>query len=300
MPVYILSRLVSVIGVVLAVAIITFLTLHLLRPEAWAFDQRSLPAQLWDYMSHLVRLDFGRSWDFQRTPINHILGQGVPADVSLLAGGLVVGTVAGMTAGAVCAIHPDRWFTRVLQALASFFLCAPVYWVGLMSILAFGAEFGAIPIPGFVLNQYEPLSQNPAKWLQALIVPWLVLAAPLAALCLRMTRAAMVDVLDEDYLRTALAKGLKERTVARRHALPAASSPVLTLVGVTMATLVTNMILIEQVFSIPGAFRFTTKAMGDGNFPLLQALTIVAAVLVVTANLVIDIVHAAIDPTIRV
>ena len=86
----------------------------------------------------------------------------------------------------------------------------------------------------------------------------------------------------------------------RRHALPAASSPVLTLVGVTMATLVTNMILIEQVFSIPGVFRVTTKAMGDGNFPLLQALTVFAAVLVVTANLIIDIVHAAIDPTIRV
>src|SRR6478609_1888255 len=187
MPVYILSRLVSVIGVVLAVAIITFLTLHLLRPEAWAFDQRSLPAQLWDYMSHLVRLDFGR--DFQRTRINDILGAGVPADISLLAGGLVIGTIAGMAGGAVCAAHPGRWYTRVLQAVASFFLCAPVYWVGLMLILTFGAEFGAIPIPGFVINVYEPLTQNPAKWLQALLVPWLVLAAPLAALVLRMTRA---------------------------------------------------------------------------------------------------------------
>jgi peptide/nickel transport system permease protein len=109
----------------------------------------------------------------------------------------------------------------------------------------------------------------------------------------------MAEVLDEDYLRTAIAKGLRERQVTRRHALPAAASPALTLVGVNMATLVTNVVLIEHAFSIPGVFRYTTKAMEDGNFPLLQGMTIAAAVMVVGANLIVDVIHAWIDPTIR-
>jgi peptide/nickel transport system permease protein len=211
----------------------------------------------------------------------------------------VLGTAAGMAGGAVCARRPGSIVTRVLEAAAAFFVIAPVYWVGLMLILGFGADFGVIPIPGFVINQYAGLTHDPVKWLQALIVPWIVLGLPLAALCLRMTRAAMVDVADEEYLRTALAKGLRERTVNRRHALPAASSPVLTLVGVNMATLVTNVVLIEHAFSIPGVFRFTTQAMDDGNFPLLQGMTLAAAVMVVGANLVVDVIHAVIDPTIR-
>jgi peptide/nickel transport system permease protein len=299
LPVFILSRLLSVVAVVLAVAVITFLTLHLLRPEAWAFDQRSLLTQLWDYMTGLVQYDLGQSWDRQGLPVTDFLNKGLPADISLLIGGLVLGTVLGMAGGIVCATRPRRWYTRILEVTATFFLCAPVYWVGLMLILGFGADFGLIPVPGFVINQYQPLTENPLKWLQALIVPWFVLGMPLAALCLRMTRAAMTDVLDEDYLRTALAKGLRERTVNRRHALPAASSSVFTLVGVNMATLVTNVVLIEHAFSIPGVFRFTTQAMDDGNFPLLQGMTLAAAVMVVTANLLIDVVHAAIDPTIR-
>jgi peptide/nickel transport system permease protein len=299
LPVFILSRLVSVIAVVLAVAVITFLMLHLLRPEAYAFDHRSLATQLWEYLRGLAHYDLGTSWDRQGLPVTSFLNKGLPADISLLFGGLLVGTVIGIAGGAVCASRPGRWYTRVLEALAAFFLCAPVYWVGLMLILTFSADFGLVPVPGFVINEYEGLTQDPLKWLQALIVPWIVLGLPLAALCLRMTRAAMTDVLDEDYLRTALAKGLRERTVNRRHALPTAVSPVFTLVGVNMATLVTNVVLIEHAFSIPGVFRFTPQAMEDGNFPLLQGMTIAAAVMVVCANLFVDVVHAAIDPTIR-
>src|SRR4051812_16118815 len=117
LPVFILTRLVSVVAVVLTVAAITFLMLHLLRPEAWAFDHRPLLTQLWDYMSHLVRYDLGRSWDNQGHPVSEFLNKGVPADLSLLIGGLVVGLVAGLAGGAVCATRPGRWYTRVLEAL---------------------------------------------------------------------------------------------------------------------------------------------------------------------------------------
>ena len=145
----------------------------------------------------------------------------------------------------------------------------------------------------------EPISQDVGAWLHSLIVPWIVLGLPLAAVCLRMTRAAMTDVLEEDYLRTALSKGLSSAAVARRHALPAASSPVLTLVGVNMATLVTNTVLIEHAFSIPGLFQGLTQAMSDANFPLLQGMTIVTAAMVVVANLVVDVLQASLDPRVR-
>jgi peptide/nickel transport system permease protein len=301
LPVFILTRLLSVAGVVFGVAVITGLMLHVLRPEAWEGDPRSLPEELVDYLRGVfLHYDFGVGWDRQGRPVAETINQGLPADISLLAGGLVVGTVAGMAGGAVCAMRPRTLTARVLDALAAFFLCAPVYWVGLMLILTFGEGFGLIPIPFFRTNIYEPISQDPGAWLQALIVPWLVLGAPLAALCLRMTRAAMTDVLHEDYLRTALAKGLSSSAVARRHALPAASSPVLTLVGVNMATLVTNVVLVEHAFSIPGLFQGLTEAMEDGNFPLLQGMTIVTAALVVVTNLVIDVIHGWIDPRVRV
>lgn len=300
LPAFILTRVVAIVVVVLAVAVITFLMLHLLRPEAWAGDPRSTAHQLVDYVKGVfLHYDFGTSWETQSPPVADKLNEGVPADVSLLVGGLVVGTVTGMAGGAYCASRPGRPLTRLLEGLAAFFLCAPVYWVGLMLILTFGDEFGVIPIPLFQTNVYQPLSESPGEWLRALLVPWFVLGAPLAALCLRMTRASMADVLDEDYLRTALAKGLTPWGVTRHHALPAASSPVLTLVGVNMATLVTNMVLIEHAFSIPGLFQDLPAAMENGNFPLLQGMTIVTATLVVLASLAVDVVQAWIDPRVR-
>jgi peptide/nickel transport system permease protein len=275
--------------------------LHVLRPESWSWDHRSLMTQLLDYLKGVfLHWDFGTSWDKQGRPVSEALDKGIPADISLLAGGLLAGGLMGVAGGAVCATRPRTLAARVLEWLAAFFLCAPVYWVGLMVILVFSGEFGLIPIPWFKSNQYAGLTEDPLSWLQALVVPWIVLGLPLAALCLRMTRAAMVDVEHEDFLRTAAAKGLSGAAVTRRHQLPAAISPVLTLVGVNMATLITNVVLVEHAFDIPGVFRLTTSAMDDGNFPLLQGMTIVAAVMVVCANLAVDVLHAAIDPRVRV
>jgi peptide/nickel transport system permease protein len=300
LPVFILTRLLSVVAVVVSVTVITFLTIHLLRPESFAFDQRPLLTQLVDYLDRVfLHGDFGTSWDKQGRPVSELLRKGLPADVALLAGAMVLGTIIGMVGGAICARRPSSLVARLLGAGAAFFIIAPVYWVGLMLILTFGAGFGLIPIPFFETNIYEPISADPWNWFRSLAVPWLVLSLPLAALCLRMTRAAMVDVEHEDYLRTALAKGLSEREVVRRHALPVASSPVFTMVGVNMATLVTNVVLVEHAFSVPGVFRNTTSAMNDANFPLVQGMVIAAAVLVVVANLVVDVVQAAIDPRVR-
>ena len=297
---FLFTRLLSVLVVMLAVTAITFLMMHILRPESFG-DPRPLATKLFEYLERgFLHLDFGQSWDRQGSEVTDVVLAGLPADVSLMAGGLVLGTVAGTIAGAYCAARPGTLSTRVLEAAGAFFLIAPVYWVGLMLILTFGAGFGAIPIPFFETNVYEHPQDDLVDWFRALFVPWIVVGLPLAALCLRMMRTSMTDVLDEDYLRTATAKGLHETTVLRRHAGPAAASPVLTLVGVNMATMLTNVVLVEHAFSVPGVFRLTRDAMNDGNFPLLMGMTVAGAAMVVVANLVVDVVHAFIDPRVRV
>ena len=301
LPRFIVTRLLSVIAVVLTVTALTWLVIRLSRPEAYQGDPRSVPEQLWDYLQRVfLHYDFGISFDRQGQPVSAMITKAFPVDVARFAGALLIGPLLGIAAGAFCAARPGTIPARILEMLAAFFLIAPVYWVGLMLILTFGAGFGRIPIPFFETNIYVPFSQDPLTWARSLFVPWLVISAPLASVCLRMMRASMVDVLHEDYLRTATAKGLPAWTVLRRHALPAASSPVLTLAGTQMAVLFTNAVLVEQAFSLPGLFRYTPQAMTDGNFPLLLGMVIAGAVLVVVANMIVDIVHAWIDPRVRV
>ena len=293
------TRLLAVAGVVLAVAALTFVMLHVLRPEAFP-DPRPLHVELLDYLERVfLHYDFGISRGRQRRPVAELLNDGIEADVSLLVGGLAIGCLAGMAGGVLCAVRPRRPLTRLLEGAATFLLCAPTYWVGLMLVLLFGAGVGVVPLPLFETNVYRPLLEDPGAWLQALVVPWLVVAAPLAAMCLRMVRASAVEALEEEYLRTAAAKGLRERAVLRRHLVPGASPPVLTLTGVNMATMLTNVVLVEQVFGIPGVFRNVPGAMSNGDFELIQGMTIVGAVLIVGANLVVDMVHARIDPRVR-
>jgi peptide/nickel transport system permease protein len=144
-----------------------------------------------------------------------------------------------------------------------------------------------------------PFAESPLRWAGALLVPWLVLGLPLAGVSLRMMRATMTEVLDEDYLRTAMAKGLRPSTVVRRHAVPSAVAPVFTLTTVTMPVVVTNLVLIEQVFSIPGVFTGMKRGIAIGDFDLLFALTAVAAGFVAVASLLADFALHWLDPRLR-
>ena len=187
--------------------------------------------------------------------VEDLIRQGLPADLSLLAGGLAVGLLAGIAGGAYCAARPGTFPARALETAAALFMCAPVYVVALMLLLLFGAGLGMVISSGPAIpTSYTTFRDSPLGWAGSLLVPWLVLGLPLAGVCLRMMRASMNEVLDEDYLRTARAKGLRMRTVVRRHAVPSAVAPVFSLTGVTMPIVVTNLVLIEQVFSVPGVF----------------------------------------------
>jgi peptide/nickel transport system permease protein len=307
LPAFVIRRAASIVAVLVSVAALTFLIFHVVRPEL--FDhQRSMAAQLGTFLARaFLHFDLGRSWAAGHRPVSSIVLEGLPADVSLLVGAMVLGTAGGLAGGAVCALRPRAPLSRLLEGIATLAVCAPVYWVGLMAIFLFAPDIGSLPIP-FVGGQgtYRPLTQDPLHWLQGLVLPWIVLAAPLWGMCLRMMRVTMQEALSQDFMRTAMGKGLRTRTVIRRHAVPAGAAPVIALAGVNAVTVVTNAILLERTFNIPGALRLTTVSMGtiEGkgmvDYPVLVGIVLAATLFIVIANVIADALHAWLDPRIRI
>ena len=297
--IFALRRTVAAVAVSIAVSAVTFVMLHVLRPEVFP-DPRPLVEELGDFLwGAYTRFDLGVSTTAGR-PVGPLIWERLPADLSLFAGAAVVGVGVGVVAGVVYARDPRSPVARLLGLAAAVAICAPVYWVGLMALLLFGEGLGVVVQIGlFDTGGYRPVTEDPIAWLGALIVPWAVTGAPLAAICMRMTAATMLDASDSDFIRTALGKGLSPRAVAFRHTLPTAVSPTLSLAGSYTPLLVGNALLVEQVFNIPGAFRYTTAAIDYGDFAVLQGLVIVGAVMVVLANLATDLALARLDPRVR-
>jgi peptide/nickel transport system permease protein len=299
---FLVRRLLSVVAVMVGVAALVFSVFYAFRPERIS-NGTGYPRQLVHFLDRaFLHFDLGTSWDRQLSfqPIAPLLRHSFPADLSLVGGGLVVGTALGIFLGAVATQRRGTLLARGLDGFAAFGMSAPVYWVGAMFIVFFHPEVGKFArLPISEPNTYQPLTHDPLQWLQSLWLPWIVLGLPLAAITMRMMRATLSEALEEDFVRTARGKGLSPRRVMRRHAIPAASAPVISLVGVTMGTLVVNAILLEYTFSIPGMFSLMTRAMGQADLPVIEGVAIAGALLVVCANLLADVVHAWLDPRVR-
>jgi peptide/nickel transport system permease protein len=287
---FLLRRAIGVVIVSIAVTALTYVTLN--GPH---------PGDLLDYLERaFLHADLGDSRGRPFRPVADMIGESVPADLSLIAGSLALGLGAGIAAGAVCAQRPGTLLSRGLQGAATVLLCAPVYVVGMIVILVFGKSVGApVPLPFVSPNSYAPLTHDPLAWLNSLLVPWLIAAAPLAAMYLRMTRAVLPEVADADFVRTATAKGLSPAQVTARHTLPVALAPTLSLAGASIPLLVGNIVLVEAVFGIPGVYRLIPSAIDSGNLPVLQGIVIVGAVFVVVANAIADVTLALLDPRLR-
>lgn len=300
LPVFALRRMFAAVVLAVVVSALTFITLHGLYPEAFD-DTRPLLVECAHFLfATFVRFDLGESVARPLGSVSELIGRGLAADFSLLIGALAFGIAAGVWGGAVCARHPGTWRAGILQAVALLALCAPVYAIGMSAILLFKPGIDA-PFPVGILpyHGYVPLTENPLEWLHALVVPWMVAGAPLAAVCLRMMRSSINEIRGEDFIRTAAAKGLTPAQVTRRHVVPVAMPPVVSLAGAYTPLLIGNVILIERVFDVPGVYQLIPSALDNGNYPIIQGLVIVTAVFVVICNGLVDIALAAIDPRVR-
>jgi len=312
-----LRRLAFAPVVVFVVTVVTYAMPRVLRPELYGPDRPSvLAGTAQDVGRVFLHFDFGRACNWQGCP--HILdmwSRGVGYDLWLLAGGLIIGTVGGVLGGLWCVRRPRSLPARFVESSAMILFCAPVYVVGLLLLKAFNPTFGILPLPAFfdATPKWVSLWGEPWDWFRQLLVPWLVLAAPLGAMCLRLTLNTTLEAMDEDYVRTGTAKGLTPRRVVRRHAAPASYVTTASFVGISIPLLVTNLVLVERTLAVPGFLRHTWKALGNmdpghdrlndlkiqPDFPMLCALTVWGCVLIVVLSLISDAVLPRLDPRIR-
>ena len=286
-------RILGAAAVVLVCTAAVWLLLHALRPEAFRGD-----AGLLHYLERaFLHFDLGRSHGLNR-PVADVVRDGVPADLQLLAGGVVLGLGLGIAGGLYCAARPDRPAAHALHVVAMIGVVAPVYVVGLLTLLLFGQNIGRLADLGIPLT-YTAFGDGAGRWLTSMIVPWLVVGFPLAGQALRIMRAQAVEVRGEDYLRTARAKGLTERAVFRHHVMRPSLAPVVAMAGATANATLLNLVLVERAFSVPGVFEHLSAAMDNGDFPVLFGLTIVGAVIVCAGNLAADLALMLIDPRVR-
>ena len=286
-------RILGAIAVVVLCTAAIWVALHVLRPEAFHGD-----GSLGHYLQRaFLHFDLGFSNRLNR-PVADVVREGVPADVQLLIGGVLAGLALGVAGGLYCAARPNGIAALVLHVVAMIGVCAPVYVVGLLTLLLFGNGIARLADLGIPLT-YTAFGDHPGRWLTSMILPWLVVGFPLAGAALRMMRAQSIEVRGEDSLRTARAKGLSERAVFRRHVLRPSIAPVVAMVGATANATLLNMVLVERAFSVPGVFQNLSGAMDNGDFPILFALTIVGAAIVCAGNVAADLALRLIDPRVR-
>ena len=228
------------------------------------------------------------------------------ADIWLLAGSIVIGVVVGVLGGLWCAGHPRTLRARALQVGAALAYCAPVYFVGLALLYLFNPTFGKFPVPFFfdAESRWASPFTDPWTWLTSMLVPWLVLAAPLAGMCLRMTLATAREITHEDYVRTAHAKGLPPGRVIRRHVGLPTFGATISFAPVTLPLFLTNVMLVEQVFSVPGFFYYVWAAIGHNsenaiNLPIVIAAALWMTVLLIFLTLLADAIVGRLDPRVR-
>jgi peptide/nickel transport system permease protein len=316
---YIIRRLLWSVLLLLVVSFITFVMFVLLpsadpallragrnpSPEVVAAIRENLGldkpwyVQYGKYIWNLVTdFDFGYSYQ-NNVAVRDTIFDRLPATASLALGGAVVWLLIGIPIGIISAIKRGTILDRLAMGGALLAISAPVYWVGLVSIYLFSEDLGKL-VPIFKgSGQYTPFTEDPIAWFLALLLPWLVLATAFAAIYARFLRANLLDVMGEDYIRTARAKGLAGRQVVFKHGLRSAITPIVTIFGLDLGILFGGAILTETVFNIPGVGRLAYDAIQKSDLPIVQGTVLIAALAVILMNLLVDIVYAFLDPRVR-
>lgn len=257
-----------------------------------------LYVQYWTYMSDVVlHFDFGFSYQSGENVREAIVSR-LPATISMTVGALVIWLAAALPIGVVSAMRRRSLLDRVTMGGALLAISAPVYWLALVSLYLFAKDIGVIPAFDGA-NTYVGITEDPLQWFGSLLLPWLVLAAGFAAFYARLLRSNLVEVMGEDYIRTARAKGVPERRVVWRHGVRAAITPIVTVLGLDIGVLLGGSILTESVFNIPGIGRYAFEAIQSADLPAIQGTVLFAAFFIVVANLVVDVAYAFLDPRVR-
>ena len=255
--------------------------------------------QYFHYIRDLVlHFDFGYSYQ-NNVAVRETLFDRLPATISLAIGAAVVWLLIGIPIGIISAVKRGTILDRMAMTGALLAISAPVYWVGLVSIYLFSKDIGKLAPIFEGSGAYTPFSENPIQWASSLILPWLVLATAFAAVYARFLRANLVDVMDEDYIRTARAKGLGERRVVFKHGVRSAITPIVTIFGLDLGILFGGAILTETVFNIPGIGRLAFDAIQKSDLPIVQGTVLLGALAIILLNLIVDIVYAFLDPRVR-
>lgn len=301
---YVLKRALLALPVLLGVSVVVFVAIRLIPGDpaqimagqaateevvrqirqSLGLDQ-PLPVQYLYFLRNVVRGDLGRSL-FNGAPVVEELGQRFPRTVRLALASMVVASLIGIPAGILAATRHLSWLDTLVMLVALVGVSMPVFWLGLNLILVFSVRLQWLPAFG-----YE-------TW-RHLLLPSVTLGAASAAIVARMTRSSMLEVLGQDYIRTARAKGLAERVVVNRHALRNALIPVVTVLGLQLGTLLSGAVLTETVFAWPGIGRLLVDAVLARDYPIIQGATLLIAATFVALNLAVDLLYGLLDPRIR-
>ena len=258
---------------------------------------KSLIVQFWDYMKEVfLHFNFGYSY-YSQESVKTLIGERLPATISLAAGAAVLWMLAGIPVGIISALRRHSFLDRAAMGTALVLISAPTFWLGLVFLFLFAQDIGKFQIlPG--AGSYVGLTSDPWKWFTSLIMPWIVLAASGAAIYARLMRGSLIETMKEDYIRTARAKGLPERSVVR-HGVRSSINPIITLLPLEIGALLGGAVLVETVFNIPGVGRLGYNSIVESDFSVVQGTVLVAAMFIIVANIVVDILYAYFDPRVH-
>jgi peptide/nickel transport system permease protein len=315
---YIIRRVLWGIVLIILVSALTFILFNVLpgaNPAQLRAGRNASPAiiarithelgldkpvytQFYDYMKGIIlHFNFGYSY-YSDASVLGLIKDRLPATLSLTIGAAFLWLLAGIPIGIISAVKRGTMLDRGSMGIALVFVSMPVFWFGLVMLFLFADDIGKFKIlPG--AGSYVGLTTSPTDWFTSLIMPWIVLAATSAAIYSRLLRGSLLEVMGEDYIRTARAKGLPERRVVWHHGVRSAITPIVTIFGLDVGTLLGGAVITETVFDIPGIGRLNYDAIVRSDFPIVQGTVLLAAFFIIVANILVDISYAYLDPRVR-
>jgi len=316
MTTYIIRRLIQSVFVLIIVTLLVFLAMHLLPSDPILIFMSSgelkqaeveeiealrhrfgldkpIMMQYLDWLAGVAHGDFGISI-VQRRPVLKEIASRLPITFHLSILALIISIIIGIPAGVVCAIRRGKWADTILTILANAGITIPVFWLGIMLIYLFALKMGWLPVQGYT----SPFADF-WKSLNQIIMPVFCLSIFSVSSITRQTRSSMLEVMRQDYIRTAWAKGLRERLIIMRHAIKNGLIPIVTLLGMSFSYIVGGSVLVENVFNIPGMGRLVVNSVFVQDYPVVQGFVLMVAVIVLLTNLIVDISYGWLDPRIR-